>query len=77
MKNNINNIIKYLKGSNDDFIVTSHISPDGDNIGSTLAMYYALNKLGKNVSYVLDDNTVPQDITYRYLTDLAVKCVAK
>ena len=45
MKNNINNIIKYLKGSNDDFIVTSHISPDGDNIGSTLAMYYALNKI--------------------------------
>ena len=63
MKNNINNIIKYLKGSNDDFIVTSHISPDGDNIGSTLAMYYALNKLGKNVSYVLDDNT-PQNLKF-------------
>ncbi len=56
MKNNIESIIKYLKGSNDDFIVTSHISPDGDNIGSTLAMYYTLNKLGKNVYYVLDDN---------------------
>ena len=46
----IEGIIKYLKGSNDDFIVTSHISPDGDNIGSTLSMYYALNKLGKNVT---------------------------
>ena len=63
MKNNIESIIKYLKGSNDDFIVTSHISPDGDNIGSTLAMYYTLNKLGKNVYYVLDDNP-PQNLKF-------------
>ena len=63
MKNNIDTIIKYLKGSNDDFIVTSHISPDGDNIGSTLSMYYALNKLGKNVYYVLDDN-LPQNLKF-------------
>ncbi len=63
MKNNIESIIKYLKGSNDDFIVTSHISPDGDNIGSTLAMYYTLNKLGKNVYYVLDDN-LPQNLKF-------------
>ncbi len=63
MKNNIDSIIKYLKGSNDDFIVTSHISPDGDNIGSTLSMYYALNKLGKNVYYVLDDNP-PQNLKF-------------
>ena len=63
MKSNIDNIIKYLKGSNDDFIVTSHISPDGDNIGSTLSMYYALNKLGKNVYYVLDDNP-PQNLKF-------------
>ncbi len=27
--------------------------------------------------YVLDENNVPQDSEYRYLTDLAVKCVAK
>lgn len=55
MISNIDNIIKYIKGSN-DFVVTSHISPDGDNIGSTLAIYYALKILGKTVYYVLDDN---------------------
>jgi len=27
--------------------------------------------------YVLDDNNMPQDSEYRYLTDLAVKCVAR
>lgn len=55
MISNIDNIIEYIKGSN-DFVVTSHISPDGDNIGSTLGMYYSLQILGKNVYYVLDDN---------------------
>ncbi len=60
--NNIDNIIEYIKGSN-DFIVTSHISPDGDNIGSTLGIYYSLKKLGKNVYYVLDDNT-PQNLKF-------------
>ena len=62
MMNNIDNIIDFIKGSN-YFLVTSHISPDGDNIGSTLSMYYALNKLGKNVCYVLDDNS-PQNLKF-------------
>lgn len=60
--NNIDNIIQHLKRSN-DYIVTSHISPDGDNIGSTLGIYYALKKLGKNVFYVIDDNT-PQNLKF-------------
>ncbi|MGX4599220.1 DHH family phosphoesterase [Faecalimicrobium sp. JNUCC 81] len=64
MITNIDNIIDYINGSN-DFVVTSHISPDGDNIGSTLAMYYSLIKLGKNVSYILDD-TPPLNL--RFLT---------
>lgn len=62
MKNNMDSIIKYLTGSN-DFIVTSHISPDGDNIGSTLGIYYSLKKLGKNVYYVLDDN-LPNNLKF-------------
>ena len=55
MISNIDNILDFIKGSN-DFVVTSHISPDGDNIGSTLGTYYFLKRLGKNVYYVLDDN---------------------
>lgn len=62
MITNIENIIDYINGSN-DFVVTSHISPDGDNIGSTLSMYYSLKKLGKNVSYVLDD-TPPKNLSF-------------
>lgn len=62
MKNNLDNIIDYINGS-DNFVVTSHISPDGDNIGSTLGMYYSLKKLGKNVYYVLDDNA-PRNLEF-------------
>ena len=62
MINNIKNIIEYIKRSN-DFIVTSHISPDGDNIGSTLGIYYTLKKLNKNVRYVLDD-TIPLNMRF-------------
>ncbi|HHQ8757260.1 bifunctional oligoribonuclease/PAP phosphatase NrnA [Clostridioides difficile] len=54
MMNNMDSIINYIY-EGDYFIVTSHISPDGDNIGSTLSMYYTLKNLGKNVYYVLDD----------------------
>ncbi len=60
--NNIDKIIDFIKRS-DDIIVTSHMSPDGDNIGSTLGIYYTLKKLGKKVHYVLDD-TPPQNLTF-------------
>ena len=53
--NNIDTILKYIHGS-DDFIVTSHVNPDGDNIGSTLSIYYFLKKLNKNVYYVMNDD---------------------
>ena len=52
--NNLDNIIKYIHGSN-DFVVTSHVNPDGDNIGSTLSIYYFLKKINKNVYYVMND----------------------
>ena len=62
MLNNIKNIIKTIREGN-NFIVTSHYSPDGDNIGSTLSMYYTLKKLGKKVYYVLDDS-IPLNLTF-------------
>jgi len=37
------------------FLITSHARPDGDSIGSQLAMYYALEALGKDVRIVNAD----------------------
>lgn len=46
------NVVK----ENNSFIVTSHISPDGDSLGSTLAMTRALSKLGKKAIPVVNDH---------------------
>jgi bifunctional oligoribonuclease and PAP phosphatase NrnA len=37
------------------FVITSHIRPDGDAIGSSLAMAFALRELGKDVRVVFRD----------------------
>ncbi len=43
--------------------ITSHIRPDGDSIGSGLALYLMLKKMGKEVRYVNKD--IPQPpLTY-------------
>ena len=58
-----NSIINKIKDS-DKIAVLSHIMPDGDSIGSSLALYNALKKCGKNVRFILDDE-IPK--TYRFL----------
>lgn len=58
----INRIIDYIL-ANDNFVVTSHINPDGDNIGSSRAMCGFLKKLGKNCIYILDDE-YPSDLMF-------------
>lgn len=56
MYKNMDKIINCIDEGN-YFIVTSHVNPDGDNIGSTLSMYYYLKSINKEVYYVLDDDT--------------------
>ncbi|MFB0921033.1 MAG: phosphoesterase RecJ domain-containing protein, partial [Oscillospiraceae bacterium] len=36
-----------LLRENDDFLIITHIRPDGDTIGSASALCYALRKIGK------------------------------
>ena len=61
----IDNILEYIQSNDDKFLVSSHVSPDGDNIGSSLSIYRFLNKLGKDVVYVLDDD-YPQNLMFLY-----------
>jgi len=42
-------------GTRQRFVLSSHSRPDGDSIGSQLAMAYALRALGKDVSVVNSD----------------------
>lgn len=50
------------------FLVTSHVRPDGDSIGSTLAMYHLLRNMGKSVLVYNQDKT-PDN--YRFLPGAA------
>jgi len=54
------------------FVVTSHARPDGDAIGSSLAMAYALRQLGKDVRVVSRDPAPPQFETCPGVTDIIV-----
>lgn len=51
----LNNIINKIMES-DSIAITFHVSPDGDSLGSSLALYIALKKLNKNVRIVCSDD---------------------
>ena len=50
----------------DNFVICGHVSPDGDCIGSQLALAYALRAIGKNVACVLVKDE-PIDFNLRFL----------
>ncbi len=49
----MNNIISEIQKSN-NIVLLCHKNPDGDAIGSTIAMYHLLKKIGKEVDMVID-----------------------
>ncbi len=51
----MNEILKILE-ERDNFIITSHIRPDGDSIGSCVSLFLILKSLGKRVIIVNEDN---------------------
>ena len=54
------------------FVVTSHARPDGDAIGSALAMAYALTHLGKEVRVVFRDPPPPPLLAFPGVSDILV-----
>ena len=53
---------KVIEG-HDSFAVVSHVRPDGDAIGSILALGHALEQLGKSVRYLNNDGC-PQSLRF-------------
>ena len=51
-------IIEFIR-ANERFTLLSHISPDGDTLGSSLALMHLLTRMGKTVE-VICSNTVPK-----------------
>ncbi|MBE7092329.1 MAG: bifunctional oligoribonuclease/PAP phosphatase NrnA [Clostridiales bacterium] len=54
--------------NNDNFAVISHVSPDGDTMGSAAALLYALKKLNKKAYWVCEGK-IPAD--YMKITEIA------
>jgi phosphoesterase RecJ-like protein len=59
----LENIVSFLKDNNDFFIAT-HLNPEGDALGSAIALSMALESLGKN-TVVYDKDPVPE--FYKFL----------
>lgn len=55
--NTIQEIALYLQAQ-DAFTIMAHVSPDGDTLGSSLALFCALGRMGKKVQVVCE-NPVP------------------
>lgn len=50
---------------NDNIMLITHISPDGDTLGSAFALYYSLIKMGKRVKIRCSDD-LPVRFSYLY-----------
>jgi len=55
--------VNFIK-SHDRFILTAHETPDGDALGSELAMSFALKSLGKEVKII---NADPMPVKYSFI----------
>jgi phosphoesterase RecJ-like protein len=53
--------------ANDRFLITTHEGPDGDALGSTLALHEALSQLGKDSVMFLAEKEFPLPLEYRFL----------
>lgn len=53
MNNALQSLVGFLQTEN-EFVLIAHTSPDGDTIGSCLALFAALKKLNKQVQLVCD-----------------------
>lgn len=52
-----------LTDTKDNFILTSHVNPDGDSIGSELALYYFLKNKGKTAK-IINYSATPQNYIF-------------
>ncbi|MCP4725987.1 MAG: bifunctional oligoribonuclease/PAP phosphatase NrnA [bacterium] len=61
-KAEIEQILELLR-SKETFVLTSHVNPDGDGLGSELALHRVLNELNKNVR-IINDSPLPPNMRF-------------
>ena len=55
--------LKNIILTNSSFLLTTHVNPDADAIGSEIAFYHLLKKLGKKV-YILNHSALPYNMEF-------------
>ncbi len=55
--------IKKVIQDNDSFLITTHINPDGDGVGSACALIELLLQMGKTVSFICD-SPIPRKFSF-------------
>ena len=55
--------IKEILENNNSFLISTHVNPDADAIGSELAFYYLLKRLGKTV-FIINNNSTPYNLEF-------------
>lgn len=69
--NSIEEIIEILK-TQDNFVITFHINPDYDAVGSSLAVYKVLKNLGKNAIVVSEEKKETFEKIFSFLPNWEV-----
>jgi bifunctional oligoribonuclease and PAP phosphatase NrnA len=69
--------IREVVRSGQRFLVTSHARPDGDSIGSQLALAYALRSLGKHVRVVNRDPAPPHYHAFPGVGDIEIRAAVE
>jgi len=70
-KENMNQVIETLKDKN-NFLITAHINPEGDSVGSQIAMYYLLKSLDKK-AVIVNHDEVPDNLRFLKGAELFAK----
>lgn len=60
-----------LLKENDNFLILTHMSPDGDTLGSAFALCRCLQKLGKNAAVATEDKLPKR---FSYLAEAVTEC---
>lgn len=57
------NKLKQIIQENNSFLLTTHVNPDADAIGSEIAMYFVLKELGKKV-FIINHSPMPYNLEF-------------
>jgi phosphoesterase RecJ-like protein len=57
------NVLKKIIDENNSFLLTTHVNPDADAIGSEIAFYNVLKRLGKDIK-VINHSITPYNLTF-------------